>query len=282
MRMAIDFRKLNEVTKKDNFPMPRIDEILDKVSNATVFSRLDLRKGYYQILMHDKDKEKTAFSFMGKLYHFKRMPFGLCCAPQTFQRVMQRILGDLDFVEVYLDDVVIHSRTPDEHVDHLRTALDRIKKFNLRLNNEKCQFGKKEIEFLGFSIANGQRRPSNDKCKTLGRFPTPTSKRMLKGFLGLAGYVRHLVEDFAQLAKPLFEASNAPGKFNWSEECERNFVLLKQQLANQSSTFLPNLNKPFIVTCDASDNASPSGGVGLYPTSLSPVVFIGEQRNEKE
>ena len=252
MRLAIDFRPLNDITRKDAFPMPRIDEILEKMTDARIFSRLDLRKGYYQILLNEKDKEKTAFSFKGKLYHFKRMPFGLCCAPQTFQRMMKKILGDLQFIEIYLDDVIIYSSNYEQHLEHLRIVLERIRTANLKLNKEKCKFGKPEIEFLGFRIVNGQKFPNDEKTKIFANFPTPNTKKLLKGFLGLANYIRRMIPNFAELAKPLFEASNKK-KFLWNDVCEKNFQILKDKLSKEPMTYLPDFSKPFIVTCDASE-----------------------------
>src|SRR5699024_8582773 len=193
IRMANDLRKLNDITKKDSYPMPRIDEIFERLSQAKVYSRIDLRKGYYQIMLREEDREKTAFAFNGRLYHFKRMPFGACNAPQTFQRLMKRLLGDLSFVVIYLDDILIFSDVEDEHMDHLRQVLDRIRHANLRLNKEKCEFGREEIEFLGFQIKDGKRSPNDEKTRILANFPVPTTPRMLKGFLGLANFFRNLL-----------------------------------------------------------------------------------------
>src|SRR5699024_8433790 len=204
------------------------------------------------IMLADDAKEKTAFSFKGKQYQFKRVPFGLCTAPQEFQRVMEKILGGLPFVKIYLDDIVIYSLTEEEHEKHVRTVLDRIRKANLRLNKDKCEFGKKEIEFLGFKIADGKKSPNDEKSKIFANFPVPTSKRLLKGFLGLANYVRHLIPDFAELARPLFRASNLK-KFHWSDECDVNFRMLKDKLSSGPVVFLPNWDAPFIVTSDASE-----------------------------
>src|SRR5699024_6790698 len=138
-----------------------------------------LRKGYYQIMLRKEDREKTAFAFKGKLYHFKRMPFGSCNAPQTFQRLMKKVLGDLPFVVIYLDDVLIYSNNEDEHMDHLRQVLERIRDANLRLNKEKCEFGKDEIQFLGFRIKDGTKTPSDEKTEILANFPIPSSPRLL-------------------------------------------------------------------------------------------------------
>ena len=245
IRMANDLRKLNELIKRDAFPMPRIDEILEGIgANARLFSRLDLRKGYYQVMLSDDAKQKTAFSFQGKLYQFKRVPFGLSTAPQEFQRVMERILGDLPFVRIYLDDIVVFSVTEEEHNEHVRQVLDRIRAANLRLNKEKCEFGREEIEFLGFKLEAGKKSPNDEKTKIIANFPVPQSNRQLRGFLGLVNYLRHLIPDFADLAGPLFKASNMK-KLSWSDECNTSFNLLKEKLSSKPIVFFPDWNLPF-------------------------------------
>ena len=271
IRMANDLRKLNEICKKDSYPMPRVDEFFERIGQAKVFSRVDLRKGYYQIMLRKEDREKTAFAFKGKLYHFKRMPFGSSNAPQTFQRLMTRILGDLSFVVIYLDDILIFSDDEVQHMDHLRQVLDRIRGANLRLNKEKCEFGRDEIEFLGFRIKDGKKTPNDEKTEILANFPVPTTPRLLKGFLGLANFFRNLIPDFAELARPLFEASNNK-KLVWTDECEAKFKALKEKLANSPSTYLPNLNVPLIVTSDVETGGGrPGPQAGLAHRPAWPV-----------
>jgi len=268
IRMALDLRKLNEITVKDSFPMPRIDEILEKVAKARVFSRLDLTKGYYQICVARKDRKKTAFQFQGKLYQFKRMPFGLCNAPQTFQRLMRKILGDLAFVQCYLDDIIIFSQDGEQHQRHLEEVFKRVRRANLRLNPDKCMFGSNEVEFLGYRIKDGKLCPNNEKCDIIRNFPRPQNQRTLKGFLGFVNFLRELIPDFAQLAQPLFDAANKK-RLVWSDECEKNFVQLKQKLSASPTVYLPDVNRPFRLTTDASDFAM---GAVLYQ------VVDGEKR----
>jgi len=259
IRMTVDLRDLNDVTVKDTFPMPRVDEFFDKVGKARIFSRLDLRKGYYQILMRKKDRPKTAFAFNGKLYHFKRMPFGACNAPQTFQRLMERVLGDLPFVFIYLDDILIFSKDEKEHKAMLKQVLDRLRAAGLTLNGEKCLFGKDEVDFLGFKIKDGQRFPNDQKCEIMVEFPVPDTASKLKGFLGLANFYRNFVPDFAELAAPLFEAANKKEnqkKLVWTDECQQSFIKLKERFLDKPMTHLPDLSHPFVVTCDASDIAT--------------------------
>jgi len=259
IRMTVDLRELNHITVKDTFPMPRVDEFFEKVNKARVFSRMDLRKGYYQILMREEDRPKTAFAFKGKLYQFKRMPFGACNAPQTFQRLMERVLGDLPFVFIYLDDVLIFSENEEEHMEMLKQVLDRLRDAGLTLNGEKCLFGKDEVEFLGFKIKDGKRSPIDQKCQIMADFPVPDTPTKLRGFLGLANFYRNFVPDFADLAAPLFEACNKKYKKNklvWTDECKESFCKLKERFRDKPTTHLPDLDKPFVVTSDASDMAT--------------------------
>lgn len=251
LRAAIDYRALNAICKKKAFPMPRIDEVLETLGEAKLFSRLDLRKGYYQIMLREEDRVKTAFAFKGKLYHFKRMPFGLTSAPQTFQRLMKKILGDLPFVVCYLDDVLIFSLTEEEHMQHVRIVLDLIRAANLKLNADKCEFGADEVEFLGFEVKDGSKTPNDEKSAIMRNFPKPKTRKQLKGFLGLANFYREFIPDFAQLAQPLFDACGLK-KFAWSDEGERSFERLKEVLSAKPCTYLPDLNVPFILTTDAS------------------------------
>lgn len=254
IRLTIDYRELNNRTRWDAWPMPRVDEILNKLTDARWFSRVDLRSGYYNIPLKESSKEKTAFRYRNRLYQFKRMPMGLVTAPQTFQRLMTTIFGDLPYVECYLDDVIIYSKTADQHISHLEVVLKRFQEANLKLNREKCQFGVNEIEILGSKIREGRRYPDNEKLNTMSKFPIPENSKQTKAFLGFANYLRSLIPNFATITRPLVELSNT-NKFKWSPECQQSFDKIKKLVAANPMTFLPDLNKPFIVTSDASDTA---------------------------
>lgn len=254
IRLTIDYRELNQNTRWDAWPMPRTDEILNKLVHGRWFSRVDLRSGYYNIPLTASSKEKTAVRFGNRLYQFKRMPMGLVTAPHTFQRVMTTIFGDLPYVECYLDDVIIFSKTLKEHVEHLEIVLRRMRRTNLKLNREKCQFGVKEIEVLGFKISNGRRYPDNEKLKTIAAFSVPENAKQTRAFIGFANYLRPLIENFATITRPLIENINAK-KFEWTQECQASFEEVKRLVAANPMIFIPDLNKPFIVTTDASNYA---------------------------
>ena len=255
LRMTIDLRQLNAITVKDQFPMPRVDEFFELVVQARIFSQLDLRKGYYQVPLKKEDRPKVAFAADRRLWQFKRMPFGACNAPATFQRMMTKILGDLKFVFVYLDDVLIFSNNKIEHKQHVREVLKRIQVAGLRLNAEKCNFGVKEVDYLGYRITEGKRTIKEDKARILKNYPAPETPKALKGFLGLAGFFRDLVPNFAVLAQPLYEATKEK-KLKWTDECSIAFEELKVALVNHPTTHLPDLNHPFIVGSDASDKGT--------------------------
>ena len=255
IRVAVDYRPINEVCQKDAYPMPRIDEIIERLTNAKVFSKLDLTKGYYQVRIHPDDRKYTAFRFGKKLYQFTRMPFGLCSAPQTFQRLMNQVLSHLPFAECYLDDIVVFSANEEEHLHHLEEVFKALEKANLRFNREKCQFAVEEIEYLGFKISQSRRSPTTFKVDKIRNFPAPTTKKELDSFIGLAGQYRNLIEDFSAKAECLYDLkkkSNKKAKLKWSPEHQAAFEALKEELTKPPVVMLPDCSKPFIVRTDAS------------------------------
>ena len=190
IRMCIDYRALNNITERSAYPLPRIDEIFDTLSKATVFSIVDATAGYHQIAMKEEDIEKTAFAWKGQLYEYTRMPFRLCNAPSTFQNIMNIILGKDNWVCAipYLDDVIIFSKDIHEHKQHLERVLGKIKAAGLTLNNEKCQFFKSEIKYLGYILSQGQIRPDPEKLQLIKNFNPPTTLKELRSFLGLSNF----------------------------------------------------------------------------------------------
>lgn len=200
-RICVDYRKLNAITRFDAYPMPRIDKMLDAVGKSQYLTTLDLAKGYWQVPMKDTDRDKTAFTSPLELLQFRVMPFGLCGAPATFQRLMDQILRGLrDFVGVYLDDIIIYSKTWDEHLDHLHQVLQRIDNANLTL---KLSFGVQECVYLGHRVGLGGVLPEESKIKAVRDMPRPRTKKEVKSFLGLTGYYRRFVRDYATIATPL-------------------------------------------------------------------------------
>lgn len=251
-RITIDYRDVNKISKADSFPIPRIDDILVRLRNAKIFSKLDLVKGYYQIPLDKESREVTAFSCDRQLHQFKRMPMGLKTAPQTFQRLMELIFGNIGFVDFYLDDLIIFSKTEEEHLQHVATVLQIIKDENLKLNKKKCIFGARDIEYLGFAIGENRRSPTSINKQKLLKFPTPSNQKEVKAFIASANFYRKLINKFAHTAKPLYDCMSNK-KFEWTPECDDSFKKIKELIEQEPKAAIPDPDAKFIVTTDASD-----------------------------
>ena len=256
LRFCIDYRKLNKVTRKDSYPLPRVDDLLDSLSDAQWFSTLDLRSGYWQVEIDPGDREKTAFSTQNGLFQFRVMPFGLCNAPSTFQRLMELVLAGLSW-EVclaYLDDVVIFGRTWEEHLERLRIVLIRLREAHLKLHPKKCQFFRKCIVFLGHVISNSGVSTDPEKISSIVNWPTPTNVTELRSFLGLASYYRRFICRFAEVAAPLHRLQEKAISFQWSEQCNTAFETLKRRLSSAPVLAFPRSSDTFILDTDASEH----------------------------
>ena len=260
-RLCIDYRPLNEVTVRDAYPLPRIDEILDSLSNARVFSTLDATSGYHQIPVAPKDIPKTAFQTRSGLYEFVRMPFGLVNAPATFQRIMDEVLENErnKFVQVYLDDIIVYSRTREEHAKHLETVLNRIKDAGMKLKKSKCSFFKDELQILGFRVKENEISPPDSRVQDIRDFPLPKTTKELRSFLGLTSYCRSFIKDLAKVALPLTDVlkgnPSERAAIKLSQEATEAFESIKKSLSTESKLRIPDYNRPFILTTDASSFA---------------------------
>ena len=209
LRFCVDFRKLNAKTKKDAYPLPCINEALEALKGAQYFSVMDQSSGFHQVPMDKKAIPYTAFSVASLgMYEFTRMPFGLCNAPATFQRLMQDCLGKLNmdlYTLIYLDDVVVFSKDREGALQRLRAVFNRFRQHNLKLKPSKCQFFKKEITYLAHKVDKDGIRPAADNLKAIAEFPVPGTYTNLRGFLGIVGHYRRFIKDFARKAKPLFQ-----------------------------------------------------------------------------
>ena len=269
IRLCVDYRRLNAKTKPDAYPLPRIDDSLDALGGAKLFSTLDLASGYHQVAMKDKDREKTAFITPFGLYEYLRMPMGLSTAPATFQRLMQTTMNDLVFqiMLVYLDDLLVYSKNFTEHLERLQIVFNRLREVGLKLNPKKCNFAKASVEYLGYTVSREGIATSDSKIRAVNDWPTPRTLRDLRGFLGFASYYRRFVEGFAKKAQPLNQLvsltyqkeKNRKRKSKeqsvvegWTKDCQKAFNDLKTALTTAPVLGYADYNLPFILETDAS------------------------------
>jgi len=253
-RFCVDYRRVNSLTRKDAHPLPRIDDTLDALSGAKWFSTLDLASGYWQVEVEPSDREKTAFVTPFGLHQFRVMPFGLCNAPSTFQRLMELALTGLHWsiCLVYLDDIIIYSRTVGEHLQHLQEVLQRLRAAGLKLKPSKCYLLQKSVHYLGHIISECGIKTDPQKTHCIEEWPIPTCVEELRQFLGLATYYRKFVKNFAQVAAPLYRLTERNKVWTWAKECNRAFITLKEKLTSAPILAFPDFTKQFILDTDAS------------------------------
>ena len=252
-RFCVDFRKVNDVTRKDAQPLPRIDDTLDALGDACYFSTLDLASGYWQVELDPRDREKTAFATPFGLHQFRVMPFGLCNAPATFQRLMEQVLAGLHWTTclVYLDDIIVFSRTIDDHLSKLREVFIRLKEAGLKVKPPKCHLLQRSVRYLGHVLSGKGIETDPGKVRCVADWPTPTCPKELKQFLGLSSYYRRFVQGFAQIAAPLYALTDKKS-WDWSTECGEAFMELKKRLITSPILILPRFHLDFILDTDAS------------------------------
>ncbi|HBK71150.1 MAG TPA: hypothetical protein DDZ39_05755 [Flavobacteriaceae bacterium] len=255
MRFCVDYRKLNTVTRKDTYPLPRIDEMLDKLNNSKFFTSLDLQSGYWQIEISEEDKYKTAFTTGEGLYEFNVLPFGLTGAPATFQRCMSHILMDASHAMVYIDDILIYSIDFDEHLHDITMVLQRLELAGLKIKPRKCEWAKSMVTFLGHLVSSEGIKPDPKNVEKIKNFEKPVKVKGIQRFLGMAGYYRKFIPNFAKIASPLFDLTKKNDNTLWTEKHQESFEELKNRLIHFPVLRFPDMNKDFIIMTDASGYA---------------------------
>ncbi|KAL0546400.1 hypothetical protein IC582_016308 [Cucumis melo] len=254
MRLCIDYRELNKVIVKNRYPLPRIDDLFDQLQGATVFSKIDLRSGYHQLRIKDGDVPKTNFRSRYGHYEFIVMSFGLTNAPAVFMDLMNRVFREfLDtFVIVFIDDILIYSKTEAKHEEHLRMVLQTLQDNKLYAKFSKCKFWLKQVSFLGYEVSKAGVSVDPAKIEVVTSWPRPSIVSEVCSFLGLAGYYRRFVENFSRIATPLTQLTRKGAPFVWSKACDDSFQNLKQKLVTEPVLTVPDGLGSFVIYSDAS------------------------------
>ncbi|XP_041419675.1 uncharacterized protein LOC121393898 [Xenopus laevis] len=290
VRLCVDYRTLNRRTIPDQYTLPRIDEELDALHGSAWFSVMDLRSGYYQIPMDPEDQEKTAFICPLGFYQFTRMPQGISGAPATFQRLMEKVLGDLTprHCIVYLDDIIVFGSTLEEHDIRLFNVLEHLRQEGLKLSLDKCKFARKSVRFVGHIVSADGVDTDPEKVAAVLSWPKPSNVTELRSFLGFCGYYRRFVEGYSKIAHPLNGLlkvrSSVASQFqnNWSLECEEVFQTLKKKLTEAPVLAYADPQKPYVLHVDASYEGL--GGIlhQEYPEGLKPVAYVSRSISSTE
>nr|ABA94439.1 retrotransposon protein, putative, Ty3-gypsy subclass [Oryza sativa Japonica Group] len=278
-RMCVDYRALNEVTIKNKYPLPRIDDLFDQLKGAKVFSKIDMRSGYHQLRIREEDIPKTAFTTRYGLYECTVMSFGLTNAPAFFMNLMNKVFMEfLDkFVVVFIDDILIYSKSEEEHEQHLRLVLEKLKEHQLYAKFSKCDFWLTEVKFLGHVITAQGVAVDPSNVESVTKWTPPKTVSQIRSFLGLAGYYRRFIENFSRIARPMTQLLKKDEKFKWTAECDKSFEELKKKLVSAPVLILPDQMKDFQVYCDASRH-----GLGCVLMQEGRVVASGSYFEDLE
>ena len=282
-RFCVDYRCLNEVTIKDAYPLPRIEDNLDALQGACWFSTLDLASGYWQVEVRPEDREKTAFCTKQGLHQFKVMPFGLCNAPGTFERLMESVLRGMQWERavLYLDDIIIFSKDIDTHMDRIQEVFKRLQDANLKLKPSKCHFFKEQVEFLGHVVSKDGVATDPKKIEAVKEWRTPRNVKEVRSWLGMTGYYRRFMHGYAEIAKPLHDLTRKEEKFMWTKERDTAFVNLKKCLITAPILGYPDSREPFILDTDAS-GCSIGGVLSQIQDGQERVIAYGSKVLSKE
>ena len=254
IRFCIDYRKVNEITRKDSYPLPRIDDSLDALNGSKWFSTLDLSSGYWQVEMHPSDAEKTAFVTSKGLFEFNVMPFGLVNAPATFERLMEAVLAGLHWkiCLIYLDDIIVYADDFETHLKRLKEVFNRIKEAGLKLSPKKCKLLQEEVKFLGHIVSESGISTDPEKVRSVEKWPIPRNVSEVRSFLGTCSYYRRFIKGFADIARPLHQLTEKDVDFLWNENCQTAFECLKKALTESPILGYPSASGLYILDTDAS------------------------------
>ena len=280
--LVIDYRALNKVTRKFTWPMPKVEDIFSKLNGATYFTTLDLHTGYHHISLGKSSIPKTAFNSPFGKYEYIKVPFGLTQAPAYFQELMTGILKDFPFTIAYLDDIIIFSKTPQEHLSHICMVFEKLRTANLSMKKSKCNFFSKEIQYLGHILSATGIRPLPSKTHAIHQMNPPTMPKQVRAFLGLVGYYRKFIKGFAKIAKPLTLLTTQQVKFEWTPEHQAAFVHLKDAIVQAPILHYPNPNKTYIIYTDASDDACGAQLSQEHDGTEFPIAFLSHTFSETQ
>jgi hypothetical protein len=283
-RFCVDYRALNAVTRPDAYPIPNIVDTLDSLGQSKIFSVLNMASGYHQIRMKLEHREKTAFSCHKGHFQFIKMPFGLNNAPATYQRCIDVVLLGLKGIDclVYLDDIICFSATMEEHAKKLQAIFERLEQANFQIQPEKCVFVTDTVEYLGHICTPEGIKPDPKKIRAIEEYPAPKTVRDIRAFIGLAGYYRRHVPNFAEFAKPLTNLTKKGVPFVWTVEHQKTFEELKKVLSTEPLLIYPDFSQPFIVACDASTKAVGTELSQLRDGEEKPIAYCSLQLNHAE
>ena len=276
--MCVDYRQLNSNTVKNKYPIPIIENLLDELYGAQIFSKIDLRSGYHQIRIKTEDIPKTAFTTHLGHFEYVVMPFGLTNAPATFQSLMNDVLSEFlrKFALVFFDDILIYSNSLSDHIHHLRSVLQVLRQHQLFAKMGKCTFGQTEIEYLDHVISTNGVATDPAKIQIIQQWPSPKNITQLRAFLGLTGYYRRFIKGYGVICRPLFDALKK-NSYVWCESQEKAFQQLKLMMSTPPVLALPNFNEPFVLEADASGQ-----GIGaVIMQQGKPIAFFSKSLDPK-
>ena len=284
VRFCVDYRRLNNVTQKDVYPLPRVETCLDTLSNAVWFSTFDMRSGFHQVPVNPRDVNKTTFVCHKGSFRFPKMPFGLCNAPATFQRLMDTVLAGLNFeiCLAYLDDIIVFSRDVESHLARLTQLFQKLREANLKLKPSKCCLLQRRVTFLGYVISQNGVETDPDKISAVVNWPVPTNLRQSRAFVGLCQYYRRFVPNFSEVAKPLHDLTKKGARFQWTDDCQRAFDGLKSALSGATVLALPRDEGDFILDCDASEVAIGAVLSQVQNGEERPICYASQLYNRHE